>query len=103
MRVLSSLKLKFRQCCSVASLFKMAHHRFSHGSNPLPTSVRILPTRTFPHLSEDCCRHHIQVYCDMVMCLLLYLCSVYSLTSLLAVGIQKQRMGKFYSAHITVS
>jgi hypothetical protein len=31
------------------------------------------------------------------------LCSVYSLTSFLAVGIQKQRVGKFYSAHVTVS
>jgi len=103
MRVLSSLKLQFRQACSVASLFKVAHHRFSHGSNPLLSSVRILPTRIFPCLSEDCCHHHIQIYCDMIMCWLLYLCSVYSLQSLLAVGIQKQRMGKFYSAHITVS
>jgi hypothetical protein len=30
---------------------KAAHHRFSHGFNPLLSSVRILPTLTFPYKS----------------------------------------------------
>jgi len=81
---------------------KATHHRFSHGFNPLLSSVRIRTTLTFSCVSEDCCHHHIQIYYDMLMCYY-NLCSVYSLTSLLAVGIQKQRIGKFYSAHITVS
>jgi hypothetical protein len=81
---------------------KAAHHRFSHGFNPLLSSVRIHTTLTFSCASEDCCHHHIQIYYDMLMCYY-NLCPVFSLTSSSSWHSETKRMGKFYSARLTVS